>query len=217
MKQQLQYPYHEAAAHWMVSGWVCKNCGRFFGDKPESERLARFCCTHQALCLATGCGQLTEPNYTMCQPHLNLAQAFREKERFDKAEHIPMDQWDGPVFLKGFGSEFFETVGEFVDEWEGERGGYDEDDKEILTTVAPAYVYAAKAEPMVECAADSLFEQVSENAYDEWDGRLNGVKELEAAVERFNLANASLKVWHPDYSRAILLTRVDNPTPVCDK
>jgi hypothetical protein len=75
----------------------------------------------------------------------------------------------------------------------------------------PEYVWACKNIGVPLATTESLYENLLENMWEEADvNDLNGVDELEDAVTAFNEANKSIHVYHPDYSKAILISKRKN-------
>lgn len=102
----VMYESPEAATYVEnVKGWIDKD-GRFFGDGPDGEQMARyFSCTHKKC----ECGGITERSWTRCEDCRNKAEIERYKA-------LPFEEWDGitPVVI-AFGDKYFYSEEEISD------------------------------------------------------------------------------------------------------
>lgn len=119
----------------------------------------------------------------------------READVLDKAELVT--GYDGPVYLDGvgngsYGDGFFCDVNELsehLDFHEGER---------------PLFAHCCTQRGLnidLNQILESATEEMHESCYDD----LDGVEELQAAMDAFNKANESVRTWDPDYKRKVAI------------
>lgn len=85
-------PYAEAAEIRTVEGWACKTCGRFWGDRQDSEHAARYCCAKQIPCSL--CGKLRD--------RMSFCRECQDKKDQERWERMPQRDYDGnPVVVYG--------------------------------------------------------------------------------------------------------------------
>lgn len=168
--------------------WYCQKCRIVHKTKAWADQ----CCPPCA------CGAEREKGYAYCRPCLDRRESEREQEKFAKAQKIPAKDYAGWVFCDGTGnSGYHESVDEFLEYWEDNR---DEDDEK------PEYVWACEENHFVFVDVADITERICENGWEDMDpDSLNGLKELEAAIDAFNKANESVVSYDPDYTRAIIL------------
>jgi len=82
MKQKPELPYEEAAEQRTVTGWACKTCSLFYGDK---EDLARWCCAKDMPC---PCGKRCSKGRTCCDE-------CRQKHDDERYQKLSEADWDG--------------------------------------------------------------------------------------------------------------------------
>lgn len=168
--------------------FYCSECR--IVHKTEAEAQA---CHGVILC---ECGNPRESYRTICsacQTTQWLAESERKEEaRFEKATKISASEYDGEHVHCG--DEYYDSVEDAIDQFlEGQE---------------PDYVWACKTRQLpsaqLEWLTDTLVEEMWEDAE---VSDLNGVPELETAIDAFNKANESLNLWEPDYRTAILVSR----------
>jgi hypothetical protein len=157
----------------------------------KTETEARNCCG-QMLC---ECGKKIERKFYRecndCQwERQKKESAAKEAERFEKAKKITEAEYAGDkVFV---GDDYYDSVEDAVD-------GY-------LEGQEPEYVWACKDIGVPKATSEGIVEHLLESMWDDADHNdLNGLEELDAAIEKFNEANKSVSVYTPDYSTAILV------------
>jgi len=96
-----------------IAGWVGSD-GRFYGDKKDSEHIARWAsCTH----MKCACGrQIMEKMYTACAD----CRAKKDKERFDA---LPAREWKGEPICEYKGDRFIFSecdLRDYIDDLEGD-------------------------------------------------------------------------------------------------
>ena len=172
--------------------WACGACKLVAAD----ESRARKCCVPIP---CTHCGEPTESKYRHgyesarhdeCE---RRDRARRDMARIERAEKL--ETWDGYVWDRG---DYHESLEVYVDH--------------LADTLAPAdwpeWVHVCKvSHPRID--AGHVLENVLELGWEDMDyDDLNGVKELEAAIEAFNKANESVNVYDADMRRVVRVPRV---------
>lgn len=143
---------------------------------------------------------LTEPERKLLKDAAyGAAEARREAERFAKASYVPAAHWKGGVCD---GDRYWDSVGAYLDDKDDEL----EDDPD--TAALPAYVWAARSEPVIQSrdVADVFESQLCDRGYEDMTtDDLEGVATLQAALDAFVEANAAVTADHIDYSTAVIL------------
>lgn len=126
----------------------------------------------------------------------------RDQKRFEEATKIPASEWAGAVF---HGDEFYHTVGDFYDMFDY----YDHEDLESY----PKYLWAAQTPKRVIPrlnVGDVVEHYLTDRGWEDMDtDDLNGVAELQAALDAFVEANKTIVSYDIDNTKAILLTKPD--------
>jgi hypothetical protein len=140
------------------------------------------------------CGTDTGGRHTLlCQACQAEKERRLEAHRFERAEKITT--WDGWVHLPNTG-RFAPNLQDLL--------GY-----LPPNYVHPTYVWTCTGEQFAHVSLDQIIEQMSDNAYEDFQfADLKGVPELIAALEAFNEANKDNptgRIYHPDYTRALLV------------
>lgn len=172
--------------------WYCSECRVVNTNKEHAEW-----CHGEHLCK---CGTQTATRYDD-QCMTCKANGWREKEdaaelaRFEKATKIEMADYKGSQMFCN--DQYFESIEQYRELIE---------DFDTGESVLPKYVWAV-TNVGVGCAdIDNLIEPLlAEMGEDAETSDLNGVEELEKAIDTFNEANKSIVVYMVDYSRAILV------------
>lgn len=168
-----------------VGVFCCSRCRLVFGDK----RIAESCCGDR-FC---DCGnKIEERYYTVCTKCRKVADAKREREKFEKAEKVT--EWDGFVWD---GSDYYPDIGELIER-------YSDDERPL-----PEYVWTCDATAFATLTIDRVKDWINDggDAPEDFDADdLDGWRELEAAIEKFNKANAGCLSYWPNEKKALLLT-----------
>lgn len=115
-------------------------------------------------------------------------QVKEEFDRYTKAVKIAASEYTGPQVF--FNDRYYETVEDAID-------GCDE---------PPEYVWSAKNIGLRQANLEDLTERVLEEAWEDAEpDDLNGIDELQKAVDAFNEANIGIAVYMVDYHEAIVL------------
>ena len=169
--------------------FYCSECRVVHATEKQAQR-----CHGEALC---ACGEKIEDRYGDLCPKCRMKEwaakdAVREAEHFEKATKIAEAEYKGEmVYLD---DKYFSEVEDAIDDY--------------LPGQEPEYVWACKDQGVPLANAESIYENLLENMWEDADvSDLNGVDELEAAVKAFNEANRSISVFVPDYSTAILVEK----------
>lgn len=167
--------------------FYCSECRAVFSNE-EQARL----CHGERLC---PCGEKSESRYSLqcskCSREKFAKESRqREADRFEKAAKITEAEYgEGMVFDA---DQYYDSVEDAID-------GYLDDQK-------PEYVWACRDIGVRPATLDGLIEDMLDGMWEDADHYdLNGIDELQKAVDAFNEANRSIHVWEPDYSRAILV------------
>lgn len=127
-----------------------------------------------------------------------------EDARFEKAEKIPSDKYDGWVFFEGLrhNDGFAENVDALLENLE-----YEKEDEE--RTFEVKYVWACNEVHFALLDVDYILQNIEENGYEGFDvDMLHGTDELKSAIDKFNEANKNVCSYEPDYKKAIILKEV---------
>lgn len=168
--------------------FYCSECRCVYKTRDEADN-----CHGEKLC---ACGKKIERRfYAECDDfqskRWNEESRQKEAERLEKAKKISEKEYTG-TFVFGPDDNYYEDIESAIDQYlEGQE---------------PEYVWACKDIGVPKANAESIYENLLDNMWEDADHNdLNGVDELEAAVEAFNKANDSIHVWTPDYSTAVLV------------
>ena len=138
-----------------------------------------------------------------CAPCQLIHEMAREAARYDKAEKVT--SWDGWVYREdcGYQDGYFNSVAEYLD-WiaESDEEAADNGDTE---PAMPDYVWTCSENRFCQLDYDSIIENATQDAYEDWNTEVNGADDLKAAIEKFNEANKELISYHPNYKRALIL------------
>jgi len=171
--------------------FYCSECRIVANTKEDAEW-----CHGPHLC---ACGEKVTQSYRRicdrCQSkEWREKEEAREAERFEKAEKITEDEYTGEHVYAG--DSFYESV-------EYALNSYDEG-------CGPEYVWACKPRGLPKVGIEDVVCNLLDNMWEDADeSDLEGLPELEAALEKFNEANEHIQVWEPDYSTAILVHKMD--------
>ena len=162
--------------------WYCDTCRHVHKTQEAAEK----CCRNYK-CSVCGCDTGAR-HYTACQPCMRKDGERRERERFDKAEKLTT--WAGAVYEHGEYYPDLDTFLSCVDE-------------------RPDYVWACIERPLVHADEDDITSRIFDEAYEGFEpDDLKGLDELRAAIKVFNEANAGLKLYHVDYTKAVLIPKL---------
>jgi hypothetical protein len=149
--------------------------------------------------LVCDCGQAKKQRYdTRCPACEQKARAERERQLFERAEKVNLSEFD-PEFVEwadySSTEEFYEAMVELAES--GEE--------------LPTYVWCCKASTVVHLDLERVLENAEQDPYEDFDYReLNGLPELERALEAFNqtnVGNARNVSWGHSRKCAAILDR----------
>lgn len=173
--------------------WYCGECKIVRRTEKEAAECCRpYVCTY--------CGtDVPRKNFrTACPDCIRKRSNAMEALKFKEAEKVT--SWDGWIFSEGHGEEFFREPEDLFDWIEGQR---DEGDD----TPLPTYAWTCDPVQFARLEIGDLTERICESgdAYEDFDPEtLDGIPELEAALEEFNRANEKVVSWRPNYRRALV-------------
>ena len=146
---------------------------------------------------------LTQEEVDILNEHADTRYSeVKEKERFEKAEKIKESDWGGPVYSEsiGYNDGYFANLDEFYEFLEDE---YDYKEKLDIR-----YVWACHSNPSCHIDMDDVLENATQEAHEDFStDDLKGVKELAAAIDKFNELNKDNVTWTPDYSKVVILDK----------
>lgn len=181
--------------------FACNRCGLLYSQKnlgsaEKAKAEAARCCDRHC----TQCGEPVRPNWLLCDKCRHAADVQRERERFEKATKLRLEDYPLEVYY-----------------WDGDYLQAPEEIREqYLDSAAaerPTYVYAVRADPPAldpGGAYDILRRAFEDRAPEDCDlATLPGFdafeKEYRAAAEKFNAANAEHPWYMVDEGTVILL------------
>lgn len=158
----------------------------------RTKEMADACCDPKC-----GICGVTVGNYSVyCDACVKKREEEREAERYAKAEKL--ETWDGWVYCEGYGYQdgYFDSIDsllECLDESADEEG-----------FVRPTYAWCCEPDQIVRASFDSIIDSI-EFAEGQDASDLEGVKELQAALDAFNKANESVVTYSADYKKAVAI------------
>lgn len=171
--------------------WACGKCKHV--KKTEEE--AKLCCEPWS---CTKCGLRCDQYRTMCDGCQRIEAGIRRARRMEAA--VEVTDYDGWVFceeIDGYNNGYWPSLEEFVD--------YVHDEFEDVGI--PEFVYCCTPEAKEICIVDvvqTLLCDIDDEMADNFFDSLEGMAELEAAVEKWNLANKTrLTLYEADYKRKV--------------
>ncbi len=170
--------------------FFCVECRCVYVSKEMAEW-----CHGDRLC---ACGKKIQRGYRTEQcdqcrsDEMHAEEAVKEAARFEKAKKITNAEYDDGMVYDG--DRYFTGVEDALEHYESNDAD------------PPKYLWACTNVGLPKASAESIYDNLLEEMWDDADtSDLNGVEELEAAVDAFNKANESVSLWQPDYSLAIVI------------
>ena len=170
--------------------FYCAKCRSVKRTKAEADK-----CCEPSNCQY--CGKESGRQYvTVCDTCKRANQIKYLANRFEKAKKLT--EWEGWVYLDGTGNDgFSESLSSFWEDW---------DDNHTEDKEKPAYVWGCKRVQLVRADVSDITDRISDDADEDFDtSDMNGLEDLEMAIEKFNKANEDVVSYEPDYGVAILL------------
>lgn len=133
---------------------------------------------------------LTDEEIALISRHWSSAHNAKfETDHFEKAEKVT--EWEGPVY---FADTYYASLEDLLDEY---CGGEEPE----------GYIWTCDVEPICTLDLGHILENACQDTPEDWDAdELDGQKELEDAIQKFNELNASAHVaWSPNYQKALIL------------
>lgn len=170
--------------------WACGNCKLVKKDEED----AKLCCEPWT---CKNCGLHCDQYRTLCESCDQTRRGLIKARRMQAA--VEVTDYDGWVFceeIDGHNNGYWPSLDEFQD--------YMFDDFEHST---PEFVYCCTPEAKEICIIDvvqTLLCDIDDEMADNFFDSLEGMAELEAAVEKWNLTNkARLTLYEADYKRKV--------------
>lgn len=172
--------------------FYCATCRIVARDRQHAEE-----CCKPILC--EDCQAPALKYYSVCQACKTKCELQRESERLAKAEKAIV--FDGPIYIEGMGY----SDGYFADLESLEDYLASEEEDDGTQPNRPRYAWCCETTAFCQLDFDSIIENATQEAYEDWDGEVDGAEALKAAIETFNEANKGLVSWHPAYNRALII------------
>ncbi len=164
--------------------WICGECKCLFREKAVAD----------SCCLCTRCGKQRENGYIFCEECNIKHREDVEKTKFEKAEKIGIEDWDGPVwtdFASNGNDGYFGDLGELLEFAEDEG-------------IEIPYAYTCGKDPF-NLDLERALENSLEEMWDEAEEHLVGYDELKTAVDKFNKDNSHIEGWFPNCHKIVIL------------
>lgn len=135
----------------------------------------------------------------------------QDAERFAKAQHIDEANWSGSVF---WGDQWYDSLEAFWDVWVSDHCNWDSEQKRFVLgsgddeVEVPRYVWAAQSQAVIPSldVGDIVDHWVCDRGWEDMGTNdLNGLKELQQALDDFVQANSPVVSYAPDWTKAIIL------------
>lgn len=178
--------------------WLCSACNLIYSDLGVAERC----------CICSYCSGVIDK-----EKEGNRCSHFHcEQDHCDKAEQKRLadaelvNDWTGPVYhpyIEGYNDGYFSDISDFLDAIQDKL-----DDGELTVEQIPKRVFICKVKPFV-LDIDSAIENELERMYEGAEDRLEGIKELTEAVEKFNELNKDLESWYPEWKKAMEVPKIE--------
>lgn len=171
--------------------WACAQCKLV----KKTEEDAKLCCEPWT---CNNCGLHCDPYRTLCESCDQTRRGLIKARRMEAA--VEVTDYDGWVFceeIDGHNSGYWPSLDEFIDYAHNEFEGVG----------VPEFVYCCTPEAKEICIIDvvqTLLCNIDDEMADNFFDSLEGMAELEAAVEKWNLTNkARLTLYEADYKRKV--------------
>lgn len=158
--------------------WYCGECR----NVAKTQEQAEDCCKKLDCRI---CGKPCD------YPYWRVHTECKKQEAMAKADKL--EAWDWWVYLEGAGKEYFENVGELLEELEN-------DEQEIPEFVFICQPIHFKAPDIEDLIADCLSGHY-DDAYDAINNE--SYMQLESALEDFQRANSHIISYEPDYTKMV--------------
>ena len=186
-----------------VDVWVCSRCDRAWG---QSRDLADRCCT------CAHCGkEMAKIEYgTRTSYHSNCwieyCNEVRNKQ-IEKAEKL--EAWDGWVCNEGQGGGpqddgYAQSLDEMVEHLEEQLANGD-----LIPEDWPEWVFVCDEIKMRSVESSDIIEMLAGEMYEDFQDELDGLDDLQKALDAFNKANEKMHSYGSDHKRVV---RVPKPS-----
>lgn len=173
----------------------CPKCKglRFFYVEENGKAHIEACreCHTGKLYVCKYCHKANKTDYCSCKE----AREARDNARFEKAEKLTPDQYDGWVYFDGMGYNegYFESLNALIEHCEDEG------------IEAPGWVYCC-TEMSHKLYIDSAIERMLDDAFEDARDHLVDEKELYDFVDKWN-AKQTVTSYYPNYKRVVVLRK----------
>lgn len=166
--------------------WFCGQCRNVHC----AEDLANSCCSPR---ICRTCGVIIQSTYkTICDVCFRESVIKRDREKFIAAEKIREEDGTGMMYVEGEPSGYYESSDALIQACE-ESG-----------VEPPSYAWLCEKRHFVKVSLDRILDDIAEDGYEDFDtDDLNGIPELEAAIEKFEKANHDTYAWAPNFKKAV--------------
>ncbi|MFH0995785.1 MAG: hypothetical protein V1844_09855 [Pseudomonadota bacterium] len=162
--------------------WFCSECRNVAKTQSQAED----CCKKHD---CRFCGKPVD------EKHRLVHRICAEQDTIAKAEKL--EAWDGYIYLEGVGKEYFESIGELLDE------------HDIDGIPAPEYVFICSSIPFTAPDIDKINDWVCDEHDSDAVDCLWGVEELSEALKNFESINQHIIRYEPDFTKMVRIRNVD--------
>lgn len=182
---ELLFPPDTNGEYFRSGVWACGKCRKV----SSGHSFARECCDRLP---CTHCGKTCRQHWSICEA-CNWEQ-IRKKEQviLGKAELVTCEP-DQLVHCPGYGNDGYITYEDLLDQLEGEPEDW------------PERVHVCVEIPFSGISLKHALETMYEDLPEAYEDQIAGIKELEAAHEKFVHVNKNLITYEPDQHRAVLV------------
>lgn len=188
--------------------FVCGECKIIYSPKfvaigKDVKESAEECCNRKC----KYCEEKLEKQtgYTVCDKCRKRIEEEKEKERFEKAQKIMAKEWDGPVFTEylSHNDGYFENMDDLEDYLEDHNEDYKGEEKVAI----PEYVWACNRNKLSKIDVYDVCEgYVIDYLPEDWDlENLNGLDDLQKALDKFVADNQDVWTYDVNYKKAIII------------
>ncbi len=183
---QLRYPDGSPAA-----AFFCGNCGMLYCGLNSDA--ADWCCTCSVCHKSLG---ESNPNQRGIYSHPDCERRKRTAitaQRLERATEV--ENYSGPVYCESSNKDgYFATLNEFVETF-------------MDASSMPEFVHTCKTVPF-QLDIDNILENEADHHHDDIYDNLDGVNDLEKAIEIFNQRNLTTVSWEVDYKHKVRVPSV---------
>jgi hypothetical protein len=162
------------------------------------RHVSEFKTTADMCCCLCGCGKKKKTGYTECLDCHQERIAEAKLAKFNVATKIQEKDYTGYVYAQGIDNDYFASMQDLHEYLE---------DQSIPIADYPEYVWACEKIKFAHASLDNTIKDI-EQAYENFEtDDLNGLDELQLALDKFNEANKEMCSYTPDFTMAVLLEK----------